>query len=459
MTRHVILAKPHWQPNAASPILLGMPIAELEALDSLIEFMTEHGCKELTPSDCRVWARLSTDTAAIEHAIAAMIKTDGPEALPLASLRAAEQTLTACTRFAGISREPRRAYERKISLYPEDLPMDWQRHLARIRHRRDDGEIKLAPDLYDRMTRKLCQYGWYLRESGLALDFEIASLRRFYTYETTRISVRGAPLSTSTIIATFADVRDFLRFSKSYPKPLIKELDKLLQKLRDRSTVETARKFAALAAIDITTIHPRAVAVLGDVPRQTNPAKRVIKRNRAMAIAVPPLTPLRREWHDLRFGRDLVWTKGRYRLRDYKLRKTRHLPGREEYPGSVHPSVQLFVDARVLQDDDPKYLDALRDAAEEEEWPLFVHPDGTLVAENYVSQVWSTEFGTGAHICRSIVYDVVFAISEDATLAGMLMNDHTSQQARKKYTGDRAKQASLAAAGKEIDDIFDAYYA
>lgn len=149
--------------------------------------------------------------------------------------------------------------------------------------------------------------------------------------------------------------------------------------------------------------------------------------------------------------------EGRYRLRDYKLRKTRHCAGREAYPGSVHPSVRHFVDARLLQDDDPKYLQALRDKAEEQKWPLFLHPDGTTVAENYVSQVWSSEFGTGAHICRSIVYDVVFAISEDATLAGMLMNDHTSQQARRKYTGDRAKQAALAAAGKEIDDIFDAF--
>ena len=119
--------------------------------------------------------------------------------------------------------------------------------------------------------------------------------------------------------------------------------------------------------------------------------------------------------------------------------------------------MQHFVDARLLQDDDPKYLDALRDAAVEEEWPLFIHPDGTLVAENYVSQAWSSEFGTGAHIYRSIVYDVVIAISEDATRASMLMNDHTSRQARKKYTGDRAKQAALAAAGKEIDDIFDEF--
>jgi hypothetical protein len=110
-----------------------------------------------------------------------------------------------------------------------------------------------------------------------------------------------------------------------------------------------------------------------------------------------------------------------------------------------------------LQDDDPKYLEILREQAEEQQWPLFIHPDGTDVAENYVSQVWSSEFGTGAHICRSIVYDVVFAISEDATLAGMLINDHTSRQSRKKYTGDQAKAAALLAASKEIDDIFDAY--
>lgn len=455
MNRHVILAKPHWQPHAASTVLLTMPLAELQALDSLVEFMRDHGCVELSKSDCTVWARLSGGLPAIDAAIAAIIKTDGPAAPVLEPLRAAQVSLSACVSFGGISREARREYTRKISLPVEDLPAAWQEHLARIRDRRDDGQIKLAPDLLDRMTRKLCEYGWYLRQSGLPLDFDIASLRAFHGYETTRISNRGAPLRPATITATFGDLRDFLRFSKAYPKTLVKELDKLLVKLRDRADVETSQKFAALANINIATIRPRADEILRQVSSYANPAKRHVQRNRALAIAVPPLTPLRREWHDLRFGRDLVWTEGRYRLREYKLRKTRHHIGRETYPGSVHPSVRHFVDARLLQDGDPKYLDILRERAEEQQWPLFIHPDGTEVAENYVSQVWSSEFDTGAHICRSIVYDVVFAISEDATLAGMLINDHTSQQARKKYTGDQAKAAALLAAGKEIDDIFD----
>lgn len=457
MTRHTILAKPHWQPHAASPVLLTMPLDELQALDSLIEFMRDHGCNDLTHSDCHVWARLNGGVTTIKAVLAAMIKTDGADASALAPLRAAHASLSACAQFGGISRVPRRTYTRDISLPLDALPADWHHHLARIRHRRDDGQIDLVPDLYDRMTRKLCQYGWFLRESGLPLDFTISSLRAFYAYETTRISKRNAPLRPATVKATFTDLRDFLRYSKAYPKSLTKELKKLLKKLRDRAEVQTSQKFAALAGIDITTIHPRADKIHANVSKKANPANRHIQRNRAMAIAVPPLTPLRREWHELRFGRDVVWADGRYRLRDYKLRKTRHHIGREAYPGSVHPSVQHFVDERLLQDDDAKYLDALRAKAESEEWPLFVHPNGTMVAVNYVSQVWSTEFGTGAHICRSIVYDIVFAISEDATLAGMLLNDHTSRQARKKYTGDQAKQAALAAAGKEIDDILELY--
>ncbi len=457
MTQHLILSKPHWQPHAASPVLLTLPLEELQALDSLVEFMRDYECLDLSDSDCTVWARLNGGAATIEAAVAAMIKTDSDEAPSLVPLRAAQAALAACENFAGISREPRRKYTRKISLPLEELPTAWQEHLARIRDRRDDGQIDLVPDLFDRMTRKLCQYGWYLRESGMPLEFDISSLRGFYAYETTRISNRGAPLRPATITATFSDLRDFLRFSKGYPKSLVKELNKLLVKLRDRSDVVTSQKFAALADIDITTIRPRADEILVNVVKQKNPANRHIQRNRAMAIAVPPLTPLRREWHDLRFGRDLVWVEDRYRLRDYKLRKTRHRAGRETYPGSVHPSVQHFLDARLLQDGDAKYLDALRAKAENEEWPLFIHPDGMAVAENYVSQVWSTEFGTGATICRSIVYDIVFAISEDATLAGTLLNDHTSQQARKKYTGDRAKAAALVAAGKEIDDISEAF--
>lgn len=457
MTRHTILSKPHWQQDAASPVLLSMPIKELEALDSLIEFMKAHECGKLDMSDCRVWARMNGGAPILREAVAAMIKTDGEHTPILAALRAAEAEFSGCASFAGIPRKTTRVYVRSISLAEDDLPKEWEMQLQHIRNRIFDAQVRKSPDLYDRMVQKLCQYGWFLRENGMALAFDCPALHAFYTYETTRISQRRTPLRPSTITATFSDLRDFLAMSQAYPAKLAQEIDKLLVKLRDRAEVTQSQKHTALAKLDITKILPRANKILEGVIGQANPANRIIQRNRAMAVAIPPMTPLRREWHELRFGRDLVWSNNRYRLRDYKLRKTRHRNGRETYPGSIHPSVQHFVDARLLQSDGPKYLEALRVKAEAEEWPLFEHPDGGEVSANYVSQVWSSEFGTGAHICRSVVYDIVFAISEDATRAGMLLNDHTSRQARVKYTGDQAKAAAMAAASTELDGIMSTF--
>lgn len=379
MTRHAILSKPHWQQDAASPVLLSMPIQELEAIDSLIEFMKAHECSTLDISDCRVWARMHGGAPILQDAIAAMIKTDGEDTPPLAALRAAKAELSACLSFGGIPRETARVYVRSISLAEDDLPREWQAQLERIRNRIFDGQVSKAQDLYDRMVRKLCQYGWFLRENGMTLAFDCPSLHAFYTYEATRISNRGTPLSPATITATFSDLRDFLAMSQAYRADLVREVDKLLVKLRDRAEVTQSQKYVALAKLDVTRILPRATAIAEGVAGHIHPAKRIIQRNRAMALAIPPMTPLRREWHELRFGRDLVWSDDRYRLRDYKLRKTRHLNGRETYPGSIHPCVEHFVDARLLQGEDLKYLETLRARAESEAWPLFEHPDGGTV--------------------------------------------------------------------------------
>ena len=457
MSRLTILSKPHWQAVASNPQLAALSLDELRALDSLIEFMRDHSCAPLGAGDFRVWARLSGGIDALQHAQRAIIQTDGTSSAQLPALEEAMQALKTCKAFAAISREPRREYERKISVAPEELPKAWQAQLTEIRGRRDDGAIRIQDDLLLRMTQKLCQYAWYAQEHGFEVKLDIVGLRAFYGYETTRLSIRGEGLRPATIKATFGDIRDFMRFSKAYDKKLVKEVVKLLKKLQDQADVVTSQKYAALANIDPTTIVPRASQILAQASTAKTAPDRHIKRNRAMALALPPLTPLRREWHELRYGMHVVWANGRYRLRDYKLRKTRHKIGREIYPGSVHPSVQHFVDATLLQDDDPKYLDVLRAKAEAEEWPLFLHPNGIDVAPNYVSQVWSSEFGTGAHICRTMVYDILFAIGEEETRGGMLLNDHFSRQTTKKYIGLQAKAAALAGASNELDDISDQY--
>ena len=456
-SREALLSKAHWQEVALTPALRRMPVDELAALDSLVEFMGRHGCTTLSDADCRAWARLAGGADWLERAVRAVGALEGEEAPQLASLRRAAEAFEARRKFAGISREPRRANRRVKSVPEAELPEAWRRHLAEIDASRRVGDIAMVDDIYDRMKRKLCEYCRYVRAENLEDDLTLDGLRAFFIYETTRETTRGAPARPATIVNTFTDLRRFMQLTGVYPHALVEEIGKLLEKLRDRADVVTARKYAALARIDPATIFPEAEAILAGAGKFRNPAQRHMQRNRALALALPPLTPLRREWHGLAFGRDLVWSDGRYRFRDYALRKRRHQPGRESYPGSVHPSVAHFVDAVLLQDEDPKYLDDLRACAEEQCWQLFMHPDGASVSPNYVSTVWSSKLGTGAHIARTIVYDILFALGEDATRGGLVLNDHPSRQAASHYVGQQARAASLASAARAMDDLADMY--
>ncbi|GAA6202950.1 hypothetical protein NBRC116599_41760 [Aquicoccus sp. SU-CL01552] len=382
---------------------------------------------------------------------------EGPDASELVALRAAQATLAEKKKFKGIPKGATRSYQRVKSVPEKDLPESWRVRLEEIDARRFDGSIALADSLFDRMKRKLCEYIRFVRDEGLAKELTLEGLQPFFQYETTRISNRGVPPRPSTVVNTFNDLRKYMQLSGDYSSELVLEMTRLLEKLRDNAEGVTARKYAALARIDPKSILPKAQSILDNAGHLLNAAKRHIQRNRALATALPPMTPLRREWHGLAFGRDIVWLEDRYRFRDYKLRKTRHRRGRETYPGSVHPSVQHFVDAVLLQDEDPKYLAAFRERAEEEEWPLFAHPDGEPVSVNYVSQVWASILGTGAHIARSLIYDILFAISEDAARGGMILNDHQSRQAADRYIGVQARMAAYEAAARERDEIFEMY--
>lgn len=456
MRRNEILAKTRWQAMANLPELLALPLGQLIALDSLIDFMSDQSVTQLATSDARVWARLGQGIESLELAMRAVEALEGVEAPEVSTLLSAAEDLRKCRDYAAITRKPRREYTRRISIAYDDLPAHWRQQLARIDGLRQDRTIARVDGLFDRMVRKLCQYAWFMQESDYEVELTIEGLRGFYQFETTRISTHGTPLRPATVLATFSDLRDYMRYSGDYPSDLLDQMHTVVQKLEDGADGVIAKKYAALANLEVKKIIPRATSFLEDLNKYRNPAQRLIQRNRALALALPPMTPLRREWHELHFGRDLVWLNGRYRFKNYKLRKTRNISGREYYEGSVEPSVQHFVDAVLLQDDDPKFLDAFRAQAEKVGRPLFLHPNGSEVAENYVSQVWSVEFGTGGHISRTVLYEIMFALGLDATRGAMLMNDHDSAQSTKRYIGHQARSFGFAVACETRDEVFSA---
>lgn len=208
MKRNEILAKPRWQPMAMLPQLLGLPLDQLSALDSLIDFMSEQGITQLTSADARVWARLTLGVDGLAQAQKAVLALEGSEAPEISALRSATDDLGKCRDYAAITRKPRREYKRRISVAYNDLPERWRLQLARIDGLRQDRTIARVDDLFERMVRKLCQYAWFMRESDCEVELTIDGLRAFYQFETTRISTHGTPLRPATVLATFSDLRD-----------------------------------------------------------------------------------------------------------------------------------------------------------------------------------------------------------------------------------------------------------
>ena len=117
-----------------------------------------------------------------------------------------------------------------------------------------------------------------------------------------------------------------------------------------------------------------------------------------------------------------------------------------------------FIEALILQDNDPAYLDELRGAAIAEHRPLYVRPDGLQCPYGWYGRAWSRHAGTGGHIARTLINDEFAGgpIDDDeirelgfdpsgefAVQVGMIANHHSSARTRSKYRSDLSKSKEL----------------
>ncbi|GAA6194016.1 hypothetical protein NBRC116597_39370 [Phaeobacter sp. NW0010-22] len=198
-----------------------------------------------------------------------------------------------------------------------------------------------------------------------------------------------------------------------------------------------------------------AIALLDKTVNSGRPGKRHILRNRATALGLPAILPLRRDWHRIVFGKTQFWDRGRYRFRNFKPGKTALLDGRRTFPASIHPRMSCFIDALLLQDNDPKYLEALRQKAEQEQRPLLVHPNGMPAAKSYVSRVWANTAGTGATISRTMMHDHFGAKREEGLTKAMILCDQYSPNTPDHYKGVSVHQRVFNATQNDLLQEFE----
>lgn len=454
MSRAAILAKPAWAYLASHPELARLELATLRALDSFFDHLIEREIGAPSAADFRAWASLGAGSDGLARLYRGMELLDPSD--PSIHLVQSVLRETRCKAgFRGASRKGRDSYARIVSVAPEELPAEWQRLLSHLALARIGGEPGApAPDILARMQQKLCQYIHVVRRAGLQEDLHLEGLQAFHASLAARSNLHtGTPLRPATLRATWEELERFARLAGWYPAELHAALKKTLRTLREREAGVVQLKYAKAHGLGgPVAIIRDALDLLESASQEREPWQRHMRRNRAAALALPAILPLRRDWHRIVFGMTLCWREGRYRFENFKLAKTALLGGRRKFPGSVHPKLARFVDALVLQDNDPSYLDELRQHVERNGRPLFVNPDGASCARSYVSRIWSERHGTGATNARTLVHDHFGGQGEVGVQKGMILCDQYSRETAEHYNKLSVAQQQLAAAQ---DDLLD----
>tara|TARA_B100002049_G_scaffold232500_1_gene211688 strand:- start:704 stop:2110 length:1407 start_codon:yes stop_codon:yes gene_type:complete len=445
--RHVILSQPHMQHLIDLPELNEMPDDELRALEGLMAFCADQELEEPLASDIRAYCELQDQSPAdLEVLSKAMWRLGMPDAF-LASLEQVNVTLKHRVYFKGITKGRNRDYEREVSVPVEELPADWQITLRKL-HRL--GTL-------DRMKSRLCMFAWSARQAGLPVDLGcIEALQAFYQDIRSRSIARQREQDTKQgVLSDIAAPRwaylrgtweELYRFAWAHGchHEALEELGITFQTLASKEAGQSSQKMTKVmkigSASSLLAIARQMLTAANDVERAD---WRHARRNSAAAIALGIGVPARPRdvfEHHI-FGEGIFYENGVYLFR-YHPRKTRRTIN-EPFEVELNPEGwSPFIDALILQDQDPRYLDELRAKALAERRPLYVNYDSSRCVYPWYSRQWAKVTGTGGHIARTLIYDEMAGLGEFGLMYSKSSAHHVTNQISDKYRSDQAIAAS-----------------
>ena len=185
---------------------------------------------------------------------------------------------------------------RKVSIYPWDLPVDWQEALRRAAEGLP-GARAAAParDILKRMRDKLCQCAWSAREAGLALALSKEVVDQYLTDLETRLRLRAHGIRWATMRATVEELHRFARYSGFVSEENTNYLGKRLSRYTLYEQGQDALKFLALLETGNTTLGmlDKADALLLQATEESVAWRRHLLRNAGAILGLYSIVPLR----------------------------------------------------------------------------------------------------------------------------------------------------------------------
>ncbi len=435
MIPHHLLQAPHMAGLRDHPALNAMSGGELQALEAFMGFCAKYHVADPGAADIQAFARLRDQAPDALRDLGGALRRLGLGKELLDEIDTIHAAQAHKATFGGISKGPTRTRRRHVSLPVEDLPMAWQETLYRL-----SIEGEYSPEILKRMRGRLGMFAWSAQNAGRPVDLsDTAALRALYEDMRARSIKRQRDRAEKQGFISDADTprwaylrsawEELRRFARAHdlPEEVWNKLSVTYSMLNEREGRQTGEKVAKVKAAGTRMgLLKKAEGMLQMAETLPLPQMRHALRNRAAAIALGCAVPARPAdvlaHHVLGVGITHEPARNGYRF-TYKASKTAGTTGADiDIP--LLPWWNKFIDAVILQDNDPRYLEQLRAKALSEHRPLYVHYDDTPAVYSWYSRMWSSVAGTGGHIARSLVYDEAILTGPSGIQYGNAVNGH-----------------------------------
>ena len=448
--RSEILQHERWDSMIGDPALEAITVPQLRILDNFLAFFEATTARYETTMSKQLFLVFDKGYAAparlrlLKHGINT-VYPGHPDTLALtAAIREKERAYDARNSVP----KPRVRTLSK-SVPEEHLPPALRDAIADMRAGFCRNNMKPpAEGMLSTHVMKLRQLIWSARKANLSEEISPETVRAYAR------DLRERDLSPVTLRASLSAIDKIARYVSTTPKTLslLSALLRIYERKAAKAPKTKYQKLQNTGYSPVALIN-RATALLETAPALISPRDQHAQRNRATALALFSVMPVRLADTRLVFGETLLWTENGYTI-ETCLSKTN-----KAWSTDVDPRLNLFIDAVILRGCDPAWLTMMRNDCLERRRALFITGDGTPVGYNYVSDQWRQEVGTGEHIARTILHTF---LGIERGLAGVDMAKascgQTSVGIEKEYQSNalakaqRLKgQAELTAIAEESD--------
>ena len=466
MPRSALLRQPHMEILRDHPKLDAISDSELRDLEAFMRFCAEHRLGDPSGTDFQAFIRLRNLCPDTLPSLGGALRHLGVGEDLLEEIKTVHAAQAHKSSFLGITKGANRTFERRVSISVEEMPADWRKTLRRLHL---EGEY--SPSILERMKARLGMFVWSAQRVGRPIDLaDTEALRALYndmrersiTRQRARAKKQGLDDNIDTprwayLRSTWEELRRFAR-AHGLSEEVWDNLTRTYSVLVKKEGRQTAEKIVkAQAAGTRIELLKKAEAMLTKADSLPRPQMRHALRNRAAAIALGCAVPARPAdvlAHHV-FGSGITYEPARdaYRFR-YKAGKT---------VGSTSADIDVpllpwwnkFIDALILQDDDPRYLGHLRTKILSERRSLYVHYDGTPAVYSWYSRMWSVVAGTGGHIARTLIYDEAIERGAEGIQYGRVLNGHSpTSSVVQDYESERLAKARIQQSQDTLASLF-----